>query len=123
MPTRERLEEFLSLIEACKFLEAIPLFYAEDMVAQENGEPPRIGRQAQVENETRALARVRFEESRAVSYVLDGDRVAIHYLVRMKAADGRIFRMEEIAYQTWRDDRIVNERYFYDPAQRTQPIE
>jgi len=106
------------MIENKEFLEAIPLFYAEDMTAQENGEPPRVGRQAQVDNETRALAYMRFDESRAASVVVDGDRVAVHWVFAMTTRDGARLRMEEIAYQTWRGDRIVSERYFYDPAQR-----
>jgi ketosteroid isomerase-like protein len=118
MPSRERVAAFVAMIENGQFLESIPLFYAEDMTAQENGEPPRVGRQAQVDNERRALALMRFEENRAASYVVDGDRVAIHWVFAMTTRDGARLRMEEIAYQTWRGDRIVSERYFYDPAQR-----
>ncbi len=56
--------------------------------------------------------------SRAVSYLVDGDRVAINYLFEMVTADGARLRMDEVAYQLWQGDRIVSERYFYDPAQR-----
>lgn len=31
--------------------------------------------------------------------------------------DGRSFRMEELALQRWRGERIAEERFFYDPAQ------
>jgi ketosteroid isomerase-like protein len=118
MPTRERVKDFIATIERGEFLEAIPLFYAENMTARENQEPPRIGRQAQVENETRALQRFRFHRIRVVSFAVDGDHVAIHYDFGMTLADGNKVDMEEIAYQTWSGDRIVEERYFYDPAQR-----
>ena len=117
MPTRERVAAFIATIEKRQFLEAIPEFYAEDMTARENGEPPRIGREAQIANEKRALALMRFEESRVGSYVVDGDRVAIHYVMDLVAPDGTQFHFEEIAYQTWVGDRIQSERYFYDPAQ------
>jgi hypothetical protein len=30
--------------------------------------------------------------------------------------------MEEIAWQTWRGDKIAEEVFFYDPAQRQSPI-
>ena len=117
MPTRERVAAFVATIEKKQFLDAIPEFYAEDMTAQENSEPPRIGREAQIANETRALSVMRFEESRVASYLVDGDRVAIHYAMDIVAADGTRVHLEEIAYQTWRGDRIVSERYFYDPGQ------
>lgn len=118
MPTRERALAFIQTIERGQFLEAIPLFYAEDMTARENSEPPRIGRQAQVDNETRALSVFQFHRIRAVSFAIDGDVVAIHWDFGITTGAG-VIDMEEIAYQTWRGDRIVSERYFYDPAQRT----
>jgi ketosteroid isomerase-like protein len=31
--------------------------------------------------------------------------------------DGRTLRMDELAYQLWRGDKIVQERFYYDPAQ------
>ena len=118
MPTRDRITEFIAMIEAGQFLEAIPRFYDENMTAQENCDPPRIGRNAQIENEKRALARYRFDAIRVASYVLDGDRVAIHYVFDITTTTGDALRMDEIAYQRWENDRIVSERYFYDPAQR-----
>ncbi|HEY4105355.1 MAG TPA: nuclear transport factor 2 family protein [Polyangiaceae bacterium] len=121
MPSRAVVEAFIATIERGEFLEAIPTFYAEDMTAQENNLPPRIGRAAQVANETAALARMRFDKIKVVSYLVDGDRVAIHYDFEMTTKDGGKLAMQEIAYQLWQGDRIVNERYFYDPAQR-QPI-
>ena len=36
--------------------------------------------------------------------------------------DGTSFRMEEIAWQRWRGERIVEERFFYDPAQLQQRL-
>ncbi len=118
MPTRERVLDFISAVQRYEFLEFIPLFYAEHMTARENQETPRVGRQAQVDNETKALSRVRFHRMRAVSFAVDGDHVAIHWDVGMTLPDGSEIAMEELAYQTWEGDRIVAERYFYDPAQR-----
>jgi hypothetical protein len=30
--------------------------------------------------------------------------------------------MEEVAWQTWRGDKIAEETFFYDPAQRSQSL-
>ena len=118
MPNRAVVAEFIATIERGEFLEALSKFYAEDMVAQENNAPPRVGKAAQRTNEEGALKRMRFVTNKAVSYLVDGDRVAINYLFEMVTADGGRIRMDEIAYQVWRGDQIVSERYFYDPAQR-----
>jgi ketosteroid isomerase-like protein len=118
MPSRAVVQAFIATIERGEFLEALLKFYAEDMTAQENNAPPRIGRAAQITNEEAALKRMRFDTIEAVSYLVDGDRVAINYVFEMTTAAGDHLRMDEIAYQLWRGDQIINERYFYDPAQR-----
>jgi hypothetical protein len=118
MPSRAVVEDFIATIERGEFLEALPKFYAEDMTAQENNLPPRVGRAAQVANEEAALKRMRFDSIKVVSYLIDGDRVAINYLFEMTTVVGDRLRMDEIAYQLWQGDRIISERYFYDPAQR-----
>ncbi len=118
MPSRSTVEAFIATIERGEFLEALPKFYAEDMTAQENNLPPRVGRAAQVANEEAALQRMHFDTIQAVSYLVDGDRVAINYLFEMTTVNGDRIRMDEIAYQLWRGEQIVSERYFYDPAQR-----
>ena len=118
MPSRAVVRDFITMIERGEFLEALEEFYADDMTAQENNQPPRIGKAAQVANEEAALARMRFDTIKAVSHVIDGDRVVINYVFEMTLNTGERLRMDEIAYQVWRGDQIVSERYFYDPAQR-----
>lgn len=118
MPSRTVVEDFIATIERGQFLEALPRFYAEDMIAQENNSPPRVGRAVQTANEEAVLKRMRFDSIRAVSFLVDGDRVAINYVFEMTTADGDHLRMDEVAYQLWRGNQIVNERYFFDPAQR-----
>lgn len=118
MPSRAVVEQFIATIERGEFLEALSQFYAEDMTAQENNQPPRVGRAAQLANEQAALQRMRFDTIKAVSFLVDGDRVAINYRFEMTTTSGDRLRMDEVAYQLWRGGQIISERYFYDPAQR-----
>lgn len=120
MPTRERVQDFIDRMVRHESLELMPDFYAEDATAQENGKPPRVGLQALMANEKKALDRYTFESVRAASFVVEGDRVAINWVLEM-VAGGRRFRLDEIAYQEWRGDKIVRERFFYDPAEMPQP--
>ena len=53
--------------------------------------------------------------------LVDGDRVAIRWLFEFEFLDGRTLRLDEIAWQRWRGDRIVEEKFFYDPAQLAPP--
>ena len=118
MPSRERVLALVAMVEEGKYLEAIREFYAEDASMQENGEPPRAGRDRLIDHEWRMLEA--HKEARTLpgsSFVLDGDRVVIHWTFVFTRRDGASFRMEELAYQRWRGDRIVEERFYYDPAQ------
>jgi hypothetical protein len=36
---------------------------------------------------------------------------------RFEWLDGTVTHMEELAYQRWKGDKIVQETFFYDPAQ------
>jgi hypothetical protein len=56
MPTRERVQDFISLVERGEYVKAIEDFYDPEASMQENGEPPRVGRQTLIEHERAVLA-------------------------------------------------------------------
>jgi ketosteroid isomerase-like protein len=48
--------------------------------------------------------------------LVDGDRSMVEMHLDATTQHGYRVRLEEVGLQTWKDGRIVNERYFYDPA-------
>src|SRR5450755_3576833 len=116
MPSRERVQAFVDAITSGRFLESIDEFYCEDATAQENLRSPRLGRAALIANETKALAGVqRIDTHPGTSFLVDGDRVVIHWRFDMTGLDGVTRRLDELTLQDWRGDRIASERFFYDP--------
>jgi hypothetical protein len=119
---REHVETLIQLAEQGKFLEAIQQFYADDATMQENGKPPRVGLATLLENERRVLASAReVRVKRAESFVVDGDRAAIHWVFEFVDFEGRSRWIDELAYQVWRDGKIIRERFFYDPSPSPRP--
>ena len=119
MPTRERVEAFVAMVEAGDYVEAIRQFYTEDATMQENLGTVRAGRDALAAHEEATLKAVRSITTRPGStYAIDGDRVIVHWVFDIVQADGKRFTLDELAYQTWRGDCIAQERFYYDPAQR-----
>jgi predicted SnoaL-like aldol condensation-catalyzing enzyme len=116
MPTRQRVDEFIAAVESGDHAGAIERYYAEDASMQENAAPPRVGRDLLVSHEKAVLSRMSSVESRCVSSVVEGDRVALHWNFVMTDKKGTVRRFDEIALQEWRGDRISRERFFYDPA-------
>jgi hypothetical protein len=119
MPTAETLERFIARVEANAHAEAVEEFYTEDASMQENQSRPRIGRDAHVANERTVLSQAKTLTSRCIRPIfVSGDRVVVRWVFRFEWLNGTATHMEELAYQRWDGERIAEETFFYDPAQR-----
>ena len=119
MPTTATLERFIARVEANAHAEACEEFYTAQSSMQENQAPPRVGRDAHVANERKVMARAKSVQSTCVRPVfVNGDRVVIRWIFHFEWLDGTVTHMEELAYQRWEGERIAEEAFFYDPAQR-----
>lgn len=119
MPTAETLARFIARVEENAHAQAIEEFYTEDASMQENQAEPRRGRELHVDNERKVLARARSVYSECVRPVfVHEDKVVIRWVFRFEWFDGTVTQMEELAYQRWEGQRIAEEQFFYDPAQR-----
>ena len=121
MPSHETLERFIARVESNAHAEAVAEFYTEGSTMQENQAPPRVGRDAHIANEHVFLAKARSLTSTCVRPVfVQGDKVVIRWIFHFDWLDGTVTDMEELAYQRWEGERIAEEQFFYDPAQRVR---
>lgn len=119
MPTLETLERFIARVEQNAHAEACEEFYTADSTMQENQGVPRIGRDAHIANERMVFARAKSVSSTCVRPVfVHDDKVVVRWIFRFEWLDGSVTQMEELAYQRWDGERIAEETFFYDPAQR-----
>ncbi len=117
MPSRERVQQLIDAVIAGDHASAIARFYAEHASMQENAEPPRRGLTGLVERERKVMDMMASITSHPPdTVVIDGDRVAIHWVFDFVHKDGRTRRIDEVALQEWDGDKIARERFFYDPA-------
>jgi ketosteroid isomerase-like protein len=92
-------------------------YYAEDVVVQENMQPPRVGRALSIERQKLMNANVKEIHNFKIGAVLiDGDRSMVEMHLDATTKDGYSIHLEEVGLQTWKDGRIIYERYFYDPS-------
>ncbi|QHE75186.1 nuclear transport factor 2 family protein [Hydrogenophaga sp. PBL-H3] len=120
MPTTDTLERFIALVESNDHVQAIETFYAPHASMQENQAAPRVGRDLLLAGERKVMARAASVDSRCVRPVfVNGDHVVIRWVFRFVWQDDSVTEMEELAHQRWEGERIVQEQFFYDPAQRT----
>lgn len=122
MPTRTRVQQFINLVEQGRYVDAIDQFYADDSTTYENGQSPCTGRPALINKEEAFLGRIRSIKARpATTFLVDADRVVIHWVFDIVDGKNRALTLDELAYQLWRGDKIVEETYYYDPAQMRGP--
>jgi SnoaL-like domain len=118
VPARGEVERLIAAVERREYLEAIAEFYAPHATMQENLNPPRVGLDALLENERKMLQGFFAEPplAKAQSFLIDGDRVAIHWTFDYSDRKGRVGHLDEIAYQLWDGNKIVQERFVFDPS-------
>ena len=118
---RSRVQDLVAYVVQGRILEAFEEFYADDVVMQENTAPPTVGKAANRDREKEFVASVaQVHEVDARSIIVDGNQAAIYWVFDYTGKNGVRVRMDQIAHQTWRDGRIVAERFFYDTASLVQ---
>jgi hypothetical protein len=118
MPGLETVERFIAQVVSGDHVGAIRDWYADDAWMQENQGGRRIGRETLMAGEAATLDKVERVETELVEPPLvDGDRVAIRWRFTFVGKDGSIRSMEEVAWQSWRGDKVATETFFYDPRQ------
>ena len=121
MPSRERVEAFVALVEAAQYVEALEQFYHPHASMQDNQAPPRPGLERLIADERATMARFAHMKTDPVTdLIIDGDKVMIRWKFTFTPAEGPPVVMEELALQRWEGDRVAEERFFYDPRQ-TRP--
>ena len=118
MPSPATLEAFIAKVESNAHVDAIRDFYTDDASMRENFAVPRVGRDVLMAHEAKALGRAESVTSQCVRPVfVNGDHVVIRWIFEFTWKAGGGARIEELAYQRWRGERICEEQFFYDPQQ------
>jgi ketosteroid isomerase-like protein len=121
MPTRQRVLDLVNMVEQGRILDAIDAFYADDVVMQDNLNPPTVGKVKNREREAQFVSSIRdVHQNKAKLVFVDGDHAVVNWNFEFTGTDGTRIRFDQLALQTWRGDganaRIVQERFVYDSA-------
>jgi hypothetical protein len=122
LPSQSTLDAFIALVLSGKHDEAIERFYMPDATMQENLDPPRKGRDKLVAGERATMARFAAIHSELREPVFaNGDHVVVNWVFRFIGNEGsKSFTHDELAWQRWEGEKIAEERFYYDPAQRNK---
>jgi hypothetical protein len=118
MPSRQRVQQLVDMVEQGRFVEALQEFYDEDARTWENHEPPKVGLPRLIREERKVLATFKTIESSLVDeFFVQGDRAVLRWRFVFTHPLGLRIVMDELALQLWRGDKIVEERFYYDSAE------
>ena len=97
-----------------KALDAFEEYYADNIVMQENNDPPTIGKDANRKREQEFLANIKEFHGAEVKHVAVGDNVSMveWFWDYTHSEMGRV-KSDQVAIQTWQDGKIINEKFYY----------
>jgi len=95
-------------------LNAFQRFYADDVVMQENSDPPVAGKEANRIREQELMGNLAaFEAELLGSAVADGLSYS-EWIYTFTFRDGTRQRLYEVSARRWRDGQVVHEHFYFD---------
>ena len=108
------LNTLLDMLAKGQFLEGMEIFFADDVVIQEVGGEPKKGKALCIEAEKELLAGVsEFIQYTAHAQGAGGDKTFYEGVMEFKTTDGDHIKQEQAVVTTWKDGKIVGERYYH----------
>ncbi len=109
--------ELNALLLAGRPMDAFERFYAEDIVMQENSDPPVVGKQRNRAREQAFFGAIaRFERIELLGAAAGDGVTYSEWIYEILLRDGRRLTMNEVAARRWRDGQVIHERFYYDPG-------
>jgi ketosteroid isomerase-like protein len=109
--------ELNQMILTGKALEAFELFYADDVVMQENNDEPRVGKEANRKAEQEFFSSLEaWNDGRIEGSAINGDLSFSQWYMDVTFKNGFRYKATQIAVRKWKDGKIVHERFFYNKA-------
>ena len=109
-------DELNNMIVNGQAFEAFEKFYADDVVMQENRQPPREGKVACREYEKQFFGAIaEFQRGELHDSAVEGDTSFSTWTFEAKFKDGSKMANTQVAQRKWKDGKVVFERFFYEP--------
>ena len=113
MNTLELDQQLNDLIIAGKSQDAFLKFYAEDVVAQENDEPERHGREAWMQARQGMEKAIKKFHARVLAHAAQGDMSFSEWDLDVDIEGMGPMKMAQVAVRRWKDGRVVRERFYH----------
>lgn len=103
-------------VNAGKLLEGFEKYYAENVVMQELGEEPRVGKDINRTHEINFMLSIKeVHGGDIISFAEDAEKnkTMVESWMDLTFANGFRVKMQQVAVQTWENGLIVNEIFYH----------
>lgn len=117
MNTRALEDKLNGMILSGKIMEAFEELYADDVVMVENFDEPCVGKDANRKRELAFLDAVaEFHGATLGKSAAEGDTSFSEWVFDATYKGGGRNVLKQVAVRTWRDGKVVHERFYYKPG-------
>jgi ketosteroid isomerase-like protein len=113
MDTLELDRQLNDLIIQGKSIQALRTLYAEDVVAQENDEPERHGRDAWIQAREAVEKNLTKFAARVLAHAANGDVSFSEWEYDVDITGVGAMRIVQVAVRRWKDGKVVRERFYH----------
>lgn len=118
MNLKEKIEDMNRMIISGNNMEAFEKYYHDDVVMQENNQPPTNGKSANRDREQKSREQMmasieQFHGAHAKAVAVGDDTTMVEWSFDMTYKGGQRSKMEQVAVQKWKDGKIIHERFYY----------
>ena len=113
MNTLELDHQLNTMIIEGRSADAFQKFYAEDVVAQENDEPERIGREPWMRARQELEKKMKKYAARVLAHAANGDISFSEWEYDIELEGMGPMNIVQVAVRRWKDGKIVRERFYH----------
>ena len=96
-------------------MEAFELYYADDVIMQENSDPPFEGKEVNRQREIEFFDSVaEWNDAKVEASAVNGDTTFSQWWMDITFKNGYRYTNTQVAVRKWRDGQVVHERFFYN---------
>jgi hypothetical protein len=107
------IEDLNSMILAGKGLEAFDKYYGDTVTMQENADELRVGKAANRAYEEAFFGGVTAFEGKVLNVAVGENVSMVEWYMDITHKDWGNAKRSQVAVQTWKDGKIVSEKFYY----------
>ena len=117
MGFKEDVQDLQNKVFAGQLMEAFEHYYAEDVVMEDVGQPPRVGKVASRKHEENFLANIETWHGGGINHIAFDESHKVAMIeswmeLTFKGQDAPV-KMSQVAVQEWSEGKVVKERFYH----------